>query len=109
MPWFHCPNCGDWHYTEQVLDAPPPEVIEKLSPVAFAILANANRLPVSFRRGAQPVALRVLADLVGYQSHSHVRAGMLELSQAGFVKSVPYGKKHRYVGTGRLLSYSAAA
>jgi hypothetical protein len=72
MPWVKCPHCGEISYTDEVFDAPPREVIDKLSPVAFAIPSNAALLPVSFKKG-QPMPLRVLADLVGYSSHAHVR------------------------------------
>ncbi len=109
MPWAKCHHCDDWFYTDDVRDVPPPEVLERLSPAAVAILFNVERLPADFRRGLRPVALRPLANLLGYSSHANVREGLIELAELGFARYIAYGQtKHRYTLSQRLSYHHAA-
>ena len=109
MPWVRCHHCHEWSYTDDVRETPPPEVIARLSPAALTIVNNTQRLPADFRRGLHPIPLRMIADLVGYSSHSSVRQGLIELAEFGFVRYVTYGPtKHRYTLAERRTYHRAA-
>ena len=93
---FHCPHCGQ------------PITMPALSPLARAIVEHTNGR--TWRKG-YPVSLRTWGIWVNADPRG-VREAMQELMRAGYVATIPYGKRGRvqYVGVpGMLQRYYANA
>jgi len=106
MPWFLCPHCDHWVYSDQVRDQPPdrPVNVNDLPAPAFALLANA---PEDFRNGAV-LPVRAWLEITPYKSLASIHSGLQALEHAGYVKSVSYGRRRQYAGTAKLREFKAA-
>lgn len=89
MNLVKCPCCGT------LFDADNQDSVISMSPVAASLLKSA---PEKFKRG-KPYSVRKLAEVVGY-SETHVRRGLSELEEQGYVRRTNYGQgiRAQYAG-----------